>query len=213
MSKRVLPYRLLRLHVLPLGGHMARAGGSCPQFFLLAQLLRGVAYMHERWILHRDLKTSNLLLSSDGILKIADFGLAREYGDPIKPYTPLVVTLWYRCPELLLGMCGAGVAEWECTSGLYYTIKSSMGRARVAWHGHGRGSTCRLLNFAGEKIYSTAVDMWSVGCIFGEILTGKPLFESRSEIGQITKIFEILGAPNERIWPGFSGALGRSLAR
>lgn len=58
---------------------------------------------------------------------------------------------------------------------------------------------------AGEKIYSTAVDMWSAGCIFGEILTGKPLFESRSEIGQITKIFEILGAPNERIWPGYSG--------
>lgn len=73
-------------------------------FACTGQLLRGVAYMHERWILHRDLKTSNLLLSSDGILKIADFGLAREYGDPIKPYTPLVVTLWYRCPELLLGM-------------------------------------------------------------------------------------------------------------
>lgn len=88
---------------------------------LMIQLLRGVAHLHDNWILHRDLKTSNLLLShkvdrraplsniwstSDlvvlsrqqysfqGILKIADFGLAREYGSPLKPYTQLVVTLW-----------------------------------------------------------------------------------------------------------------------
>lgn len=37
-------------------------------------------------------------------MKIADFGLAREYGSPLKPYTPIVVTLWYRAPELLLGI-------------------------------------------------------------------------------------------------------------
>lgn len=69
---------------------------------LMLQLLRGIAYLHENWIIHRDLKTSNLLLSHNGILKIADFGLAREYGSPLKEYTPIVVTLWYRCPELLL---------------------------------------------------------------------------------------------------------------
>ena len=37
------------------------------------------------------------------ILQVGDFGLAREYGSPLKPYTPVVVTLWYRAPELLLG--------------------------------------------------------------------------------------------------------------
>lgn len=58
--------------------------------------------MHDLWILHRDLKTSNLLLSHRGVLKIADFGLAREFGEPLKPYTSVVVTLWYRAPELLL---------------------------------------------------------------------------------------------------------------
>jgi cell division cycle 2-like protein len=42
----------------------------------------------------RDLKTSNLLLSHNGILKVGDFGLAREYGSPLKPYTSVVVTLW-----------------------------------------------------------------------------------------------------------------------
>jgi cell division cycle 2-like protein len=70
---------------------------------MLLQLLKGVEYMHSNWVFHRDLKTSNLLLSNKGILKIGDFGLARKYGSPIRPYTQLVVTLWYRAPELLLG--------------------------------------------------------------------------------------------------------------
>uniref|UniRef100_A0A0B7B2D9 cyclin-dependent kinase n=1 Tax=Arion vulgaris TaxID=1028688 RepID=A0A0B7B2D9_9EUPU len=70
---------------------------------LLKQLLRAVRHLHDNWILHRDLKTSNLLLSHKGILKVGDFGLAREYGSPLKAYTPIVVTLWYRAPELLLG--------------------------------------------------------------------------------------------------------------
>lgn len=69
---------------------------------LTHQLLRAVAHLHDNWILHRDLKTSNLLLSHKGILKVGDFGLAREYGSPLKQYTSVVVTLWYRAPELLL---------------------------------------------------------------------------------------------------------------
>ncbi|XP_033220118.1 cyclin-dependent kinase 11B-like isoform X3 [Belonocnema kinseyi] len=70
---------------------------------LMQQLLRAVAHLHDNWILHRDLKTSNLLLSHRGVLKVGDFGLAREYGSPLRHYTPIVVTLWYRAPELLLG--------------------------------------------------------------------------------------------------------------
>jgi cell division cycle 2-like protein len=124
---------------------------------LMLQLLSGVHHLHDNWILHRDLKTSNLLLSHKGILKIGDFGLARDYGSPLKPYTPIVVTLWYRSPELLLG----------------------------------------------EKVYSTAVDMWSVGCIFGELLLHKPLFQGKSEIDQLNKIFQEMGTPNEKIWPKY----------
>jgi cell division cycle 2-like len=60
--------------------------------------------MHKNWVMHRDLKTSNLLYKNEnGILQICDFGLARTFGEPIKQYTNLVVTLWYRAPELLLG--------------------------------------------------------------------------------------------------------------
>lgn len=57
---------------------------------LMQQLLEGVAFLHHRWVIHRDLKTSNLLYSNSGQLKICDFGLARQYGDPLSPYTPMV---------------------------------------------------------------------------------------------------------------------------
>ncbi|WJX33478.1 cyclin-dependent kinase [Trifolium repens] len=125
---------------------------------LMLQLLEGVKYLHDNWVLHRDLKTSNLLLNNKGELKICDFGLARQYGSPLKPYTSLVVTLWYRAPELLLG----------------------------------------------TKQYSTAIDMWSLGCIMAELLAKEPLFNGRNEFDQLNKIFRILGTPNETIWPGFS---------
>ncbi|KAM4722358.1 cyclin-dependent kinase 10 [Rhinophrynus dorsalis] len=67
------------------------------------QLLTGLQYLHENFIVHRDLKVSNLLMTDKGCVKIADFGLARAYSVPSKQMTPKVVTLWYRAPELLLG--------------------------------------------------------------------------------------------------------------
>jgi cell division cycle 2-like protein len=124
---------------------------------LLTQLVSGVSYLHDNWILHRDLKTSNLLLSNRGQLKIADFGMARYFGDPPPKLTQLVVTLWYRAPELLLG---------------------------------------------AEK-YGTTVDMWSVGCIFGELLLREPLLQGKNEVDELSKIFELCGIPTEETWPGF----------
>lgn len=70
---------------------------------LIRQLLCAVSYLHERWIIHRDLKTSNLLYTNHGQLKVADFGLVRTMGFPLRRVTTNVVTLWYRPPELLLG--------------------------------------------------------------------------------------------------------------
>ncbi|XP_021734680.1 cyclin-dependent kinase G-2-like [Chenopodium quinoa] len=132
---------------------------------LMLQLLEGVEYLHDNWVFHRDLKTANILFNNMGEVKICDFGLSCQYGSPLKPYTSMVVTLWYRAPELLLG----------------------------------------------AKEYSTAVDMWSVGCIIAELLTGKPLFEGKTEFEQIGKIFNLLGTPNDNIWEGYSKLPGVKL--
>ena len=80
------------------------------------QLLSGLQHCHERGILHRDIKGSNLLIDKNGMLKIADFGLANYFSPKGKhPLTSRVVTLWYRAPELLLGSTdyGAGIDLWS----------------------------------------------------------------------------------------------------
>jgi len=66
------------------------------------QLLSGVCYMHKNKILHRDIKGANILVSRDNRIKIADWGLARSYYSSVQRLSNPVVTLWYRCPELLL---------------------------------------------------------------------------------------------------------------
>ncbi|XP_076336803.1 cyclin-dependent kinase 2-like [Tachypleus tridentatus] len=122
----------------------------------LWQLLQGIAYCHSHRVLHRDLKPQNLLIDKEGNIKLADFGLARAFGVPLRSYTHEVVTLWYRAPEILLG----------------------------------------------AKFYSTPVDVWSMGCIFAEMLTRRALFPGDSEIDQLFRVFRTLGTPDEDTWPG-----------
>ncbi|EME30920.1 cyclin-dependent serine/threonine protein kinase isoform 1 [Galdieria sulphuraria] len=140
----------------------------CQVKSILYQILEGLVYLHDNWIIHRDLKMSNILYNKDGQVKIADFGLTREYASPLRPFTPKVVTLWYRAPELLLA-----------------------------------SSSVRKENAQTMKIrYSTSVDMWAAGCLFGELLLGKPLFPGRNELDQLVQIFQLLGTPNNQIWEG-----------
>ena len=70
---------------------------------LTYQLLDAVAHIHRFRILHRDIKPQNILITPDLDLRLADFGLGRTFKTPASPYTPEVLTLWYRAPELLLG--------------------------------------------------------------------------------------------------------------
>jgi serine/threonine protein kinase len=132
---------------------------------LLHQLLDATAYCHRRGVYHRNLKPKHLLIDipADGNLdkaqlKVADFALVRSSGLPIRTYTAKVVTLWYRAPEILMG-----VTE-----------------------------------------YSHAVDIWSVGCVFAEMVLGRPLFTGSSEIDQLFQLFSTLGTPKEANWPGFT---------
>ena len=70
---------------------------------IILQLLLGITMLHENYIIHRDIKTANILLNSKGVLKICDFGLSRFFFSEKIELTKEVVTLWYRAPEILLG--------------------------------------------------------------------------------------------------------------
>ncbi|KAK4775496.1 hypothetical protein SAY87_023457 [Trapa incisa] len=80
----------------------------------LQMTLKGLAVCHKKWVLHRDMKPNNLLIGSNGQLKLADFGLARIFGSPERRFTPQVFASWYRAPELLYGakQYGPSVDVW-----------------------------------------------------------------------------------------------------
>jgi cyclin-dependent kinase len=121
----------------------------------LRQLLSGIAFCHSKKVLHRDLKPQNLLINREGELKLADFGLARAFGIPVRSFTHEVVTLWYRAPDVLLG----------------------------------------------SNRYSTPVDVWSIGCIFAEMVNGRPLFPGTKPESQLDLIFHSLGTPDTDVFP------------
>jgi cell division cycle 2-like protein len=125
---------------------------------LMLQITSAIDYLHTNWVLHRDLKTSNILMNNRGEIKIADFGMARRFGDPPPPnMTQLVVTLWYRAPELLLG----------------------------------------------ADQYNETVDIWSLGCILGELCKNEPILQGQNEVDELAKIFALCGVPDEKSWPKF----------
>ena len=126
--------------------------------YIFYQILSGIAYLHKCKIIHRDIKSSNILMNHKGEIKIGDFGLARRDSKTTdKKYTYKVVTICYRAPELLLGY----------------------------------------------REYGPEIDIWSIGCVFCELLTGVILFkENNNEKDQLDKIFSICGTPDEKKWPG-----------
>lgn len=115
---------------------------------LMIQFIQGMIYLHDLDIIHRDIKSCNILVTRQGVVKIADFGLSREKSTNESQLTTNVVTRWYRAPELLLG----------------------------------------------SKVYDEKIDVWSIGCVFFEMLAnGKPLFGGHDENDTIFKIIQRIG--------------------
>ncbi|ORY27484.1 kinase-like domain-containing protein [Naematelia encephala] len=129
---------------------------------LFHQILEGMAFIHANGILHRDIKTANILVDRHGAVMIADFGLARHLTREMDPHTPneytnMVVTRWYRAPELLLG----------------------------------------------DIHYGPAIDMWSLGCVLGEMYHREPILMGESDRDQLFKIFGHCGSINQDSFPGW----------
>lgn len=113
------------------------------------QLLRGLAYIHNQGVCHRDIKPQNLLIHPDqGLLKICDFGSAKMLN-PDEPNVSYICSRYYRAPELIFGAT-------------HYTVQ---------------------------------IDMWSAGCVIGELLLGRPLFPGESGVDQLVEIIKVLGTP------------------
>ena len=149
--------------------------------YIFRQLLSALTHLHGKGYIHRDLKCSNILLTADFTVKLADFGLARNVtrqkdpwnsqaapagNDAVKKcrdrdtsgnFTNKVITLWYRPPELLLG----------------------------------------------AQKYGEKVDMWSAGCIFAEVQTGKPILPGKGEVEQVQLIFDLCGTPSTETMEGY----------
>lgn len=129
-------------------------------------MCKGLNYIHSNGFLHRDLKPQNTFInikSGENIqVKIGDLGLVKKILK--QNFTPTVVTLWYRCPELLLN--------------------TNMNKA----------------------FDSPALDIWSLGLIFMEIMTNQSELKGDSEIGQIMEIFKLLGTPTKSEWPEYESS-------
>lgn len=155
----------LVLEYLPLGdlemlirdvGHINYGAADIKAW--MGMLVRAVWFCHENFVLHRDIKPNNLLIASDGEVKLADFGLARGFADPLARMTSNVITRWYRPPELLFG----------------------------------------------AKHYAGAVDVWSVGMVFAELVARAPFLPGGSDLEQVQLICKHIGTPTDDNWPGVS---------
>ncbi|XP_953995.1 cyclin-dependent kinase CRK3 (CDK7) [Theileria annulata] len=138
---------------------------------IMSQILTGLSVLHASSFAHRDLSPANIFIDTFGVCKIADFGLARRTVNP---------PIFRDCSDLE-------------TMELNASRERMTSKVVTLWY-----RAPELL--MGAECYHFACDLWSVGCIFGELLSGKPLFPGTNEIDQLGKIYNLLGTP-ENSWP------------
>lgn len=229
----------------------------------MIQILHGVDACHRNSIVHRDLKPSNLLISDDGVLKLADFGQARvllepgfvaadETSRPDEQNTPNVSISFQQSQaipdtdnsghEVSRNQDQRSTGKEECLKEVdELKSKDSLDETDKETSIHDGDTSCLatctasdieddpfkseadeggderygpLTSCAGTRWfrapellygstnYGLEIDLWSLGCIFAELLSLKPLFPGTSDIDQISKIFKVLGSMNMEAWPG-----------
>ncbi|KAL7977911.1 hypothetical protein Chor_010863 [Crotalus horridus] len=171
------------------------------------QLLKGLGFCHSRNVLHRDLKPQNLLINRNGELKLADFGLARAFGIPVRCYSAEVVTLWYRPPDVLFGakLYSTSIDMWS--AGCIFAELANAGRPlfpgndvddqlkRIFRYPCGRG---------GDQV---AVPGGGAGGGGNSIIGSKArdgAGQDRRTLHPILYSSTLLGTPTEEQWPGMT---------
>ncbi|KAJ6982001.1 mitogen-activated protein kinase 9-like [Populus alba x Populus x berolinensis] len=143
------------------------------QFFLY-QLLRGLKYIHTGNVFHRDLKPKNILANADCKVKLCDFGLARV------SFTNAPSAIFWTLDYILYGI-DVGLQN------VFFLL-------RIMWQLDGTVPLNSAARFP-PRHYTPAIDIWSIGCIFAELLTGKPLFPGKNVVHQLELITDLLGTP------------------
>eukprot|EP00392_Amoebophrya_sp_AT5.2_P002234 g2239.t1 len=204
---------------------------------MATQILTGLNFLHQHEIMHRDLKLSNVLVSNDGVLKIADFGLSRYCEDPglsaiavLPPVEFQEVDEGHEAGAPLAGVprSGASSPARTTSNARNYKQRAADDPERPQHPGHsssnaagsaaaaavppsvvGAQFTNRVITLwyrppellLGCKVYGKEVDIWSVGCVIGELILGRPLFPLDNEKKVYQRIAEFCGKPTPDTWP------------
>ena len=153
--------------------------------WMLWQILVGLESLHSHGIIHRDIKGSNLLVDRDGSLRLADFGLARLHRR--------------RCSRrdgkdngTNISSSSSAAASASNSSTLSPPLtRCFTNRVITLWY-----RSHELL--CGETDYGYEVDVWSVGCIFLEMIQGRLIFSAADEISHLEQVYTLLGTPDFR---------------